>query len=72
MNKRKYVVIATVVIMISLIPFYKFKSRMGVDILPGGHTPKVVEKLTGGLFKAKWVDRNYVRRPHIDWNKLLG
>lgn len=67
MNKQQRLVIVSLIIMFSVIPAYKVKSRLGVNILPGGHTPDLLEHLTGGLFKARWVDRNYVQRPHFDW-----
>ncbi|WP_256498733.1 hypothetical protein [Chroococcidiopsis sp. CCNUC1] len=41
---------------------------MGVNILPGPHTPNLVEKLTRGKFKAEWVDRNWFRRPDLPFN----
>lgn len=63
MNKRQRLIIISLVI-ISVIPFYKVKTRMGVDILPGRHAPDLLEDLTGGLFKARWVDRDYVHLPH--------
>ena len=63
MNKRQRLIIISLII-ISVIPFYKVKTRMGVDILPGRHAPDLLEDLTGGLFKARWVDRDYVHLPH--------
>ena len=66
MNKRQRLVIISLIIMFSVIPFYKVKSRLGVDILPGRHAPDLLEHLTGGLFKARWVDRDYVHLPHFD------
>ena len=66
--KQQRLMIMSLIIMFSVIPAYKVKSRLGVNILPGGHTPDLLEQLTGGLFKSRWVDRNYVQRPHFDWN----
>lgn len=63
MNKRQRLIIISLII-ISAIPFYKVKTRMGVDILPGRHAPDLLEDWTGGLFKARWVDRDYVYLPH--------
>lgn len=63
MNQRQRLIIISLII-ISVIPFYKVKTRMGVDILPGRHAPDLLEDLTGGLFKARWVDRDYVHLPH--------
>ena len=68
MLKKQQVAIATILIMFSIIPTYKAKSRMGVNILPGPHTPNLVEKLTRGKFKAEWVDRNWFRRPDLPFN----
>lgn len=66
MNRQQLIVITIMVGMFSVIPFYKFKSRMGVNILPGQHTPVLVEKKTRGLIKARWIDRNYIRRPRFN------
>lgn len=52
----------TVLVLISL-PLYKLKSRAGINIFPGGHTPKILERITHGLFKASWVDKDYLKRP---------
>ena len=67
-KKRQQVAIATLLLMLAIIPAYKAKSRMGVNILPGPHTPNLVEKLTRGKFKAEWVDRNWFRRPNLPFN----
>ncbi|HEY9781032.1 MAG TPA: hypothetical protein V6D09_12945 [Leptolyngbyaceae cyanobacterium] len=42
-----------------------------MNILPGPHTPDLVEEVTGGLFKARWVDRNYIRHPHFHLTNLI-
>lgn len=60
-SKQRFLIITIAVL--SIVPAYKLKTRLGVNLLPGGHTPSVVEKWTGGLIKAKWIDRNYIRRP---------
>ena len=68
MNKFKLknnLFVTSFILLVTVIPAYKLKSRLGVDVLPGGHTPDVVEKWTGGLIKARWVDRDYIRRPQI-------
>ena len=64
MNKQQRLIIISLIIMLSAIPFYKVKSRLGVDIIRGPHTPNLIEDLTGGLFKARWIDRDYVHLPH--------
>lgn len=66
MNKRQYLLTSSLIFMFSILPVYKVKTRLGVNILPGSHTPNLVEKWTGGLLKARWIDRNYVRRPQLD------
>ena len=68
MKKQQGLMIMSLIIMFSVIPVYKVKSRLGVNILPGSHTPDLLEDLTGGLFKSRWIDRDYVQRPRFDWN----
>ena len=69
MVKKQYqMAIATLVVMLSIIPAYKVKSRMGFNIIPGPHTPYLVERLTKGMIKAEWVDRNWFRRPDLPFN----
>ncbi len=63
MHRRQSLIIASLIVMFSVIPGYKIKTKLGVDLLPGPHTPNLVEELTGRLIKARWVDRNYFRRP---------
>ena len=71
MRKQLRLIIISTIIMFSIIPAYKVKGRLGVNILPGPHTPDIVESATGGLFKARWVDRDYIRRPHFHFTKLI-
>ncbi len=52
-------------ILLAVIPAYKLKSRLGVNILSERHGPELVEEWTGGLIEAKWINRNYIRRPQI-------
>jgi hypothetical protein len=68
LKKQQQAAIATILITLSIIPAYKLKTRMRVNILPGPHTPNLVEKLTRGKFKAEWVDRNWLRRPNLPFN----
>jgi hypothetical protein len=65
LKKQHQVAIAALFVLLAIIPAYKVKSRMGVNILPGPHTPNLMEKLTRGKFKAEWVDRNWFRRPDL-------
>lgn len=71
MSKQLRLIIISLVLMFSIIPIYKAKSRLGVNILPGPHTPDLVEEVTGGLFKARWVDRDYIHRPNFHFTKLI-
>lgn len=69
MVKKQYqMAIATLLVMLSIIPAYKIKSRMGFNIIPGPHTPHLVERITRGKIKAEWVDRNWFRRPDLPFN----
>lgn len=54
--------ITGITILFLAIPFYKLKSRAGVNLLPGPHTPDLIENWTGGVIKAEWIERNYIRR----------
>ncbi len=63
MNKVKVNVTTVALILISLIPIYKLKSRLGIDFLQSSHGPELIEKWTGGLIKAEVIKRNYIRRP---------
>jgi hypothetical protein len=64
LNKQQCLLLASLILMLSVIPLYKIKSRLGINILPGLHTPNLVEEWTGGSIKARWIDRNYFRRSH--------
>lgn len=66
MNQQQRIIIIGMIVMLSVIPTYKVKSRLGVNILPGRHTPDLIEDLTGGLFKARWIDRDYVHYPNFE------
>jgi hypothetical protein len=68
LKKQHQVAIATLLVAVSIVPAYKLKSRMGFDIIPGPHTPHLVERLTRGKIKAEWVDRNWLRRPDLLFN----
>lgn len=63
MNKVKVNVTIVALILISLIPIYKLKSRLGIDFFHSSHGPELIEKWTGGLIKAEVIKRNYIRRP---------
>jgi len=63
MNKVKYSSIIALTILFSFIPLYKAKSRLGINLLNGSHTPDLIEKWTGGLIEADWIDHNYFRKP---------
>lgn len=63
MSKVKHNTIIAGMILFSLIPLYKAKSRLGINLFNGGHTPNLIEKWTGGLIEAEWIDHNYIRRP---------
>jgi hypothetical protein len=52
-----------VMLLFSILFMYKLKSRLGIDLLNGPHTPNLIEQWTGGLIKAEWIDFNYIRRP---------
>ena len=59
------IMVTGLIVTIVTIPAYKLKTRLGVDLLPDDHAPLMVEKLTGGLVKARWIKRNYIRRPQL-------
>lgn len=63
MNKVKVNVTTVALILLSLIPIYKLKSRLGIDFFHSSHGPELIEKWTGGLIKAEVIKRNYLRRP---------
>ncbi len=63
MNKVKQNATTVALILISLIPIYKLKSRLGIDFFHRSHGPELIEKWTGGLIKAEVIKRNYIRRP---------
>ncbi len=63
MNKVKLNVTIAALILLSLIPIYKLKSRLGIDIFHSYHGPKLIEKWARGLIKAEVIKRNYIRRP---------
>lgn len=63
MNKVKFNTIIMLLILVSLIPMYKLKSRVGIDFFHSSHGPDLVEKWTGGLIKAEVIRRNYIHRP---------
>ena len=63
MNKVKYSSIIALTILFSFIALYKAKSRLGINLLNGSHTPDLIEKWTGGLIEADWIDHNYFRKP---------
>lgn len=71
LNKQLRLTIISLILVSSIIPMYKAKSKLGVNILPGPHTPDLVEEVTGGLFKARWVDRNYIHHPHFHLTNLI-
>lgn len=62
--QRSFVITGLIVTLVA-VPAYKLKTRLGVDLIPDSHAPMMVEKLTGGLVKARWIKRNYIRRPHL-------
>ena len=63
MNKVQVNVTTVALILISLIPIYKLKSRLGIDFFHSSNGTELIEKWTGGLIKAEVIKRNYIRRP---------
>lgn len=63
MNKVQVNFTIIALILISLIPIYKLKSRLGIDFFHSSHGPELIEKWTGGLIKTEVIKRNYIRRP---------
>ena len=62
--RRSFMITGLIVTLVT-VPAYKLKTRLGVDLVPDSHAPAMVEKLTGGLVKARWIKRNYIRRPNL-------
>jgi hypothetical protein len=60
MKKVQVNIITVTLILFSIVPMYKLKSRVGINLFNGPHTPELIEKWTGGLIKAEWIDRNYI------------
>ncbi len=60
MKKVQVNIITVTLILFSIVPMYKLKSRLGINLLNGPHTPELIEKWTDGLIKAEWIDRNYI------------
>lgn len=63
-NKVKSYTIFGLLILFSLIPMYKLKSRLGINFFKDAHGSELVEKWTGGLIKADWIKHNYIHRPY--------
>lgn len=61
----KKVAIYTLLALVLVVPTYKLKSRMHINLIKDGqHTPDKLEKWSGGLIKASWIDDiNFIRRP---------
>jgi hypothetical protein len=62
-NKVKLNTTIALLFLASILFMYKLKTRLGINIFNGPHTPNLVEHWTGGLIKAEWIDFNYIRRP---------
>jgi hypothetical protein len=39
-----------------LIESYKLKCKLNINLLPGSHTPDLIEKYSIGIIKSKWFN----------------
>jgi len=62
-NKVKLNTTIVVLFLASILFMYKLKTRLGINLFNGPHTPNLIEQWTGALIKADWIDFNYIRRP---------